>query len=78
MEHLHHLAHVVRTVLAGVACLAGTGFGQYGEGHLRFSYANLRENISRALERMGEILHGSPGKTSQATRESTSAIKPDS
>jgi bifunctional pyridoxal-dependent enzyme with beta-cystathionase and maltose regulon repressor activities len=78
MEHLHHLAHVVRTVLAGVACLAGTGFGPYGEGHLRFSYANSREIISRALERMDEILHGSPGKTSQATRELTSAIKPDS
>jgi len=41
---------------AGVACLAGTAFGRYGEGHLRFSYANSRENISRALERMGEVL----------------------
>jgi aspartate/methionine/tyrosine aminotransferase len=41
---------------AGVACLAGTAFGQYGEGHLRFSYANSRENITRALERMGEVL----------------------
>ena len=41
---------------AGVACLAGTAFGQYGEGHLRFSYANSRENISRALERVGEVL----------------------
>jgi aspartate aminotransferase len=41
---------------AGVACLAGTAFGRYGEGHLRFSYANSRENISRALERMDEVL----------------------
>lgn len=41
---------------AGVACLSGTGFGKYGEGHLRFSYANSRENISRALERMGKLL----------------------
>jgi aspartate aminotransferase len=41
---------------AGDACLAGTAFGQYGEGHLRFSYANSRENIFRALERMGEVL----------------------
>jgi aspartate/methionine/tyrosine aminotransferase len=41
---------------AGVACLAGTAFGRYGEGHLRFSYANSRENISRALGRMGEVL----------------------
>jgi aspartate/methionine/tyrosine aminotransferase len=41
---------------AGVACLAGTAFGQYGEGHLRLSYANSRENIARALERIGEVL----------------------
>ncbi len=41
---------------AGVACLSGTGFGEYGEGHIRFSYANSRENISRALEKMGEVL----------------------
>jgi len=41
---------------AGVACLSGTGFGHHGEGHLRFSCANSRQNICRALERMGEIL----------------------
>ncbi|MDP8940737.1 MAG: pyridoxal phosphate-dependent aminotransferase [Actinomycetota bacterium] len=41
---------------AGVACLSGTGFGEYGEGHLRFSYANSRENISRALERIEGFL----------------------
>jgi aspartate aminotransferase len=34
---------------AGVACLPGTSFGAYGEGHLRFSYANSVENIKRAL-----------------------------
>lgn len=34
---------------AGVACLPGTAFGAYGEGHLRFSYANSIENIQRAL-----------------------------
>ena len=41
---------------AGVACLSGTAFGEWGEGHLRFSYANSRENIAKALERMGEVL----------------------
>jgi len=41
---------------AGVACLSGTAFGRYGEGHLRFSYANSRENIARAIERIGEVL----------------------
>ncbi len=40
----------------GVACLSGTGFGKYGEGHIRFSYANSRENIGRALERIDEVL----------------------
>jgi len=56
---------------AGVACLSGTGFGQYGEGHLRFSYANSRENITLALERMGGLLQDSPGETSQTTSGST-------
>jgi len=41
---------------AGVACLSGTAFGRHGEGHLRLSYANSRENISRALDRMNELL----------------------
>jgi aspartate/methionine/tyrosine aminotransferase len=35
---------------AGVAALAGTAFGLYGEGFLRFSYANSVENIRSALE----------------------------
>jgi len=41
---------------AGVACLSGTGFGEHGEGHLRLSYANSRENIALALERMQQAL----------------------
>ena len=41
---------------AGVACLSGTAFGRHGEGHLRLSYANSRENIALALDRMGDIL----------------------
>jgi len=35
---------------AGVAALSGTAFGPYGEGFLRFSYANSVENIRSALE----------------------------
>jgi len=35
---------------AGVACLSGTAFGRFGEGFLRFSYANSLENIKLALE----------------------------
>ena len=41
---------------AGVACLSGSSFGQYGEGYLRFSYANSADNIRKALERMREAL----------------------
>jgi aspartate aminotransferase len=37
---------------AGVAVLSGTDFGEYGEGHLRLSYANSVENIQLALERI--------------------------
>jgi aspartate aminotransferase len=40
----------------GVACLAGTCFGQYGEGYIRFSYANSVENIQEALRRIRESL----------------------
>jgi aspartate aminotransferase len=41
---------------AGVCGLAGTAFGQHGEGYIRFSYANSRANIEAALERIGESL----------------------
>ena len=33
----------------GVAALAGTAFGAYGEGYIRLSYANSIENIEKAL-----------------------------
>jgi aspartate aminotransferase len=37
---------------AGVACLSGTAFGEYGEGYLRFSVANSLENLNKALARI--------------------------
>jgi aspartate/methionine/tyrosine aminotransferase len=37
---------------AGVACLSGPSFGEFGEGFLRFSVANSMENLNRALERI--------------------------
>ncbi len=40
----------------GVAGLSGTSFGEYGEGYLRFSYANSQENLKKALERIREVL----------------------
>src|SRR6476469_5235062 len=34
---------------AGVACLSGASFGEFGEGYLRFSVANSLENLNQAL-----------------------------
>jgi aspartate/methionine/tyrosine aminotransferase len=51
---------------AGVCGLAGTAFGSYGEGYMRFSYANSRENIGRALERIGASL-AKLGRTGELT-----------
>ncbi len=44
---------------AGVATVAGTSFGAFGEGYVRFSYANSAENIRRALDRVGDLLASS-------------------
>ncbi len=41
---------------AGVATLAGTSFGKFGEGYLRFSYANSIENIQKAIAKIKGIL----------------------
>jgi aspartate/methionine/tyrosine aminotransferase len=41
---------------AGVACLSGTCFGAFGEGYLRFSYANSLDNINEALSRIDKML----------------------
>ena len=41
---------------AGVAVLAGTAFGAYGEGYLRLSYANSLERIEEALASIRTLL----------------------
>jgi aspartate/methionine/tyrosine aminotransferase len=41
---------------AGVAVLSGTAFGAYGEGYIRFSYANSIPNIKEALSRIEKAL----------------------
>ena len=43
---------------AGIALLAGTGFGEFGEGYVRISYANSRENIQKALDRLDTFVRG--------------------
>jgi len=45
---------------AGVACLAGTAFGQQGEGYLRFSFANSIANIQKALDRIEAWIRKNP------------------
>jgi aspartate/methionine/tyrosine aminotransferase len=47
---------------AGVACLSGTAFGEFGEGHLRFSYANSMENIAEALKRIRGLMERPGGR----------------
>ncbi|MFN8676310.1 MAG: pyridoxal phosphate-dependent aminotransferase [Thermomicrobiales bacterium] len=42
----------------GVAAIAGTSFGDHGEGYLRLSYANSDENLKRALERIDAAARG--------------------
>jgi aspartate/methionine/tyrosine aminotransferase len=41
---------------AGVSVLAGAGFGQVAVDHVRISYANSRDNLKLALERMRAFL----------------------
>jgi aspartate/methionine/tyrosine aminotransferase len=41
---------------AGVSALPGTAFGRFGEGYLRFSFANSFEKIGQALERIHQFV----------------------
>ena len=41
---------------AGVACLPGESFGEFGDGFARFSFANSTENIEKALERIDSFV----------------------
>ena len=41
---------------AGVACLDGTCFGEFGAGFIRFSYANSEENLQKALDRIADLI----------------------
>jgi LL-diaminopimelate aminotransferase len=41
---------------AQVVCTPGAGFGRWGEGHVRISAFNSRENVAAALERVAAAL----------------------
>jgi aspartate/methionine/tyrosine aminotransferase len=45
---------------AGVATIAGTSFGAFGEGYLRFSYASKLAEIAEAIERIRRFLGNLP------------------
>jgi aspartate/methionine/tyrosine aminotransferase len=48
---------------AGVACLDGGAFGEYGQGYIRFSYANSFENLMDAvsrIEKASAMWHAAP------------------
>jgi aspartate/methionine/tyrosine aminotransferase len=45
---------------AGVACLSGAAFGDYGEGYVRFSYAASYESLMEAVRRIGEFVRALP------------------
>src|SRR6266404_5714640 len=45
---------------AGVATIAGTSFGAFGEDYVRFSYASSVEAITEAIERIPQLLGNLP------------------
>src|SRR6266700_1460162 len=53
---------------AGIACLSGTSFGEFGEGYLRFSIANSMENLGRALERIEQWIANANSSTTKDTK----------
>ena len=42
---------------AGVVCVPGSGFGRCGEGHIRLSGFNSRQNVIKALEQITSALN---------------------
>ena len=41
---------------SGVAMIPGTAFGKFAKDHVRFNFANSKENISKAIEKIDKIL----------------------
>ncbi|MCI5168647.1 MAG: LL-diaminopimelate aminotransferase, partial [Candidatus Electrothrix sp. GM3_4] len=41
---------------AGVVCTPGEGFGKCGQGYIRLSAFNSRENVVKAMERIKKAL----------------------
>jgi len=45
----------MKILKAGVICTPGSAFGEGGEGHLRFSYANSRENLAKGMDIVANV-----------------------
>ncbi|HEX6798922.1 MAG TPA: pyridoxal phosphate-dependent aminotransferase [Ktedonobacterales bacterium] len=60
---------------AGVATLAGTSFGAFGEGYIRLSYANSIENIAKALDRIKATLSKRVAAGARATAAPIAAAR---
>jgi len=52
---------------AGVATIAGTSFGGFGEGFVRFSYASSLDNIMEAMARIRVFLGNAPLREAAAS-----------
>jgi len=48
-------ALAMKILKAGVICTPGSAFGPGGEGHLRFSYANSRENLAKGMGIVADV-----------------------
>ena len=60
---------------AGVATLAGTSFGAFGEGYIRLSYANSIANLEKALERIKSTLAARRQPTAAGRARANGAAK---
>jgi aspartate aminotransferase len=43
-------------IKSGLICTPGSSFGQYGEGHLRFSYAASEEKIESGMDILSDVI----------------------
>lgn len=49
------LDFAMKCVKADLICTPGSAFGEAGEGHMRFSYANSMENINNGMDIFAEV-----------------------
>jgi aspartate aminotransferase len=47
---------IEKAIEAGVIIVPGAAFGSNAPDYARFSYATSRENLSRAVGRLGELM----------------------